>query len=84
MAQTIEALKAEIAGFKPLHETHGGTRWTHFPERIVDGLTKVPGIRCACGKMFASREWEVPTDQPAPALWGSFQGFKAHIAEVTK
>ena len=84
MAQTIETLKAEIAGFKPIHETHGGMRWTHFPEMWRDGMTKIPAVRCTCGKMFEAKEWQAPIDQPAPALWTSFQGFKAHIAEVTE
>ena len=76
-------LNAEIASYKPLHEERNGVKWTHFPERITDGLTGYQGIRCACGYMLETARSDsnnLPINQPAPHLWVSFQAWKAHFA----
>ena len=82
--QSYESLKAEIDDFKSVWAHCNGSRypWVHFPQRVTDGITKKMHIRCGCGKDFDGRDWLVPSDQPAPILWESFQQFKAHIKEV--
>ena len=89
MPQTVEALKAEIAGFKPVRTKCEGSvhDWVHRPEMIIDGMTGYQSIRCGCGWMPESTRRDLhfaPTDQPAPLLWMTMQAFKEHVAKVTQ
>lgn len=84
--QSFEQLNREIDAFAPVKTLCEGSAypWIHYPERIVDGITRVPGIACGCGKIFEAHSCEAPSNQPAPELWASFQKFKAHMEELSK
>jgi hypothetical protein len=81
--QTITELNAEIDAFVPIKTPCPGSPypWIHRPQRVVDGLTGTPGIRCTCGYMKLGY-FQAPIDQPAPELWASLQAFKIHYESI--
>lgn len=81
---TFAELNAEIDNFQTVTTPKEGSEypWRHFPQRIIDGISRAPGIRCGCGRVFEAQSWEAPSDQPAPKLWAAFQRFKEHVAAV--
>jgi len=83
-AQTYAELLVEIDSFVPVVTPCEGSEypWIHRPGRIIDGITRVPGIRCGCGRVFEAHAYEAPSNQPSPELWAAFQKFKAHSEEL--
>lgn len=83
--QTKHELDQEIDSFQPVTTPCKGSQypWIHRPERIIDGVSRTPGIRCGCGKVFEGKSWQAPSNQPAPALWSAFQNFKAHVSTLS-
>ena len=83
--QTKHELDQEIDSFQPVTTPCKGSQypWIHRPERIIDGVSRTPGIRCGCGKVFEGKSWQAPSNQPAPAPWSAFQNFKAHVSTLS-